>query len=127
MPAVGDVGVRIGLSAGEATTARTIRRTIDDAEIASPRDELDRYLPRASGPEQRRISCICTCTVDRDFAIDRHPDHGSVLFGCGFSGRGYKFAPVVGEILADLAIDGRPSHDIALLRAERFAKVTGVE
>lgn len=127
MPAVGDVGVKIGLSAGEATTARTIRRTIDDAEIASLHDVLDRYLPGASGPEQRRISCICTYTVDRDFVIDRHPDHGSVLFGCGFSGRGYKFAPVVGEILADLAIGGRPSHDIAFLRAERFAKVTGVE
>lgn len=126
MPAVADVGVKIGLSAGEATTARAIRRTIDDPEIASLRDVLDRYLPGASGPEQRRITCMCTYTVDRDFVIDRHPDHGSVLFGCGFSGRGYKFAPAVGEILADLAIDGRTAHDITFLRAERFAKVAGV-
>jgi sarcosine oxidase len=121
MSSVGDVGVKIGLSAGEPTTARSIRRTIDDAEIDYLRATLDRYLPGASGPEQRRITCMCTYTADRDFIIDHHPDHRQVSFGCGFSGRGYKFAPVVGEILADLTIDGRTSHDVAFLQAVRFA------
>jgi sarcosine oxidase len=120
MPSVGDIGVKIGLSAGETTTARTIRRTIDDPEIDLMRAVLDRYLPGASGPELRRITCMCTYTVDRDFIIDRHPAREQVLFGCGFSGRGYKFAPVVGEILTDLALDGQTSHDIGFLRAERF-------
>jgi sarcosine oxidase len=120
MPSVGDIGVKIGVSAGETTTARTIRRTIDDAEIDFLRATLDRYLPGASGPELRRITCMCTYTIDRDFVIDRHPGHDQVLFGCGFSGRGYKFAPVVGEILADLAVDGQTHHDIAFLRADRF-------
>ena len=121
MPSVGDVGVKIGLSAGEATTARTIRRSIDDAEIDYLRAALDRYLPGASGPELRRITCMCTYTVDRDFVIDRHPIYEQVLFGCGFSGRGYKFAPVVGEILADLAADGQTRHDIGFLAATRFS------
>jgi sarcosine oxidase len=120
MPSVGDIGVKIGVSAGEATTARTIRRTIDDAEIDFLRATLDRYLPGASGAERRRISCMCTYTVDRDFVIDHHPGHDQVVFGCGFSGRGYKFAPVVGEILADLAMEGQTRHDIAFLRADRF-------
>jgi sarcosine oxidase len=120
MPSVGDIGVKIGVSAGETTTARTIRRTIDDAEIDFLRATLDRYLPGASGPERRRITCMCTYTVDRDFVIDRHPGHDQVVFGCGFSGRGYKFAPVVGEILADLATDGQTRHDIAFLRVDRF-------
>jgi sarcosine oxidase len=120
MPSVGDIGVKIGLSAGETTTARSIRRTIDDPEIDLMRAVLDRYLPGASGPELRRITCMCTYTVDRDFIIDRHPAREQVLFGCGFSGRGYKFAPVVGEILTDLALDGQTRHDIGFLRAERF-------
>ncbi len=44
--------------------------------------------------------------------------------GCGFSGRGYKFAPVVGEVLADLALLGETSHDIGFLSAGRFAETT---
>ena len=82
---------------------------------------LDRYLPGSSGPELRRITCMRTYTVDRDFVIDRHPGHESVVFGCGFSGRGDKFAPVVGEILTDLAIDGQTVHDMAFLAATRFS------
>ncbi len=121
MPSVGDIGVKIGVSAGEATTARTIRRTIDDAEIDFLRAKLDRYLPGASGPERRRITCMCTYTVDHDFVIDRHPGHDQVVFGCGFSGRGYKFAPVVPEILADLAADGQTRHGIGFLASTRFS------
>jgi sarcosine oxidase len=122
MPAVGDIGVKIGLSAGEPTTARTIQRSIDDAEIALLRDVLDKYLPGASGAELRRMTCMCTYTIDRDFVIDRHPAHPQVAVGCGFSGRGYKFAPVVGEILADLALEGATRHDIGFLSARRFAE-----
>ena len=120
MPAVGDIGLKIGRSGGRETTARTIRRTIDDAEIDLLREALDKYLAGASGPEVRRITCMCTYTPDRDFVIDRHPDHPQVIFGCGFSGRGYKFAPTVGEILADLTIQGQTRHDIAFLSAGRF-------
>ena len=66
---------------------------------------------------------MCTYTVDRNFIIDRHPAHEQVVFGCGFSGRGYKFASVVGEILADLAVDGGTRHDIGFLSAQRFAGI----
>jgi sarcosine oxidase len=121
MPSVGDIGLKIGLSAGPVTTARTIRRSVDLEEIAVLRGVLDRYMPGASGAEVRHITCMCTYTVDGDFIIDRHPAHERVIFGCGFSGRGYKFAPVVGEILADLAIDGATRHDIGFLSASRFA------
>ena len=52
------------------------------------RGVLDRYLPGASGPVQRHMTCMCTYTVDGDFIIDRHPDHEQVVMACGFSGRG---------------------------------------
>jgi sarcosine oxidase len=122
MPAIGDVGLKIGCSEGGETTARTIRRTIDESEIEFLRSTLDKYLPGASGPVVRQITCMCTYTPDRDFIIDRHPTDRQVVFGCGFSGRGYKFAPVVGEILADLAVDGQTRHDVAFLSAQRFAR-----
>jgi sarcosine oxidase len=68
------------------------------------------------------MTCMCTYTVDGDFIIDHHPAHDQVSIACGFSGRGYKFAPVVGEILADLTLQGETGHDIGFLSARRFAE-----
>ena len=121
MPAVGDIGLKIGVACGEVTTARTIRREIDTGEVEFLRQTLDRYLPGAAGPVLKQITCMCTYTVDGDFIIDRHPGAPRVVFGCGFSGRGYKFAPVIGEILVDLATTGATRHDIGFLGAGRFA------
>lgn len=52
--------------------------------------------------------------------VDRHPAHEQVLIGCGFSGRGYKFTPTAGAILADLATDGTTRHDIGCRSERRF-------
>lgn len=123
IPAVDGVGLKIGrnrIKGVEHTTARTIRRTIDDSEIDVLREVLDRYMPGASGPEIKRLTCMCTYTPDDDFIVDRHPAHEQVLFGCGFSGRGYKFAPTMGEVLAELATEGATRHDISALSAGRF-------
>lgn len=124
MPAVEGVGLKLGLSGGEGhnvTTARTIDRSVSEAEINHLRLVLDTYMPGASGKELRHITCMCTYTPDRSFVVDHHPHHEQVLIGCGFSGRGYKFAPTIGEILADLAINGTSRHEIEFLSARRFA------
>lgn len=124
MPGVPGVGLKIGRSRlidGPTTTARTIDRTIREEEVALLRTVLDRYLPGASGPELRRITCLEAYSADDNFIVGRHPHHPQVLIGCGFSGRGFKFAPAVGEILAELATAGATRHDIAFLSAGRFA------
>jgi glycine/D-amino acid oxidase-like deaminating enzyme len=59
-------------------------------------------------------------TPDEDFIVELHPRHSQVAIACGFSGRGYKFAPTVGEIMADLVLSGRTDHDIAFLSSSRF-------
>jgi monomeric sarcosine oxidase len=64
--------------------------------------------------------CLYTMTPDEHFLIDFHPEHGNVLFATGFSGHGFKFAPVVGEILADLMIDRKTAHPIQKFRLSRF-------
>jgi sarcosine oxidase len=61
-----------------------------------------------------------TLTPDRHFLIDHHPEYPQVLFATGFSGHGFKFASVVGEILADLAIKGKTKHVIEQFRLARF-------
>jgi sarcosine oxidase len=65
-----------------------------------------------------------TVTPDRHFVIDIHPRYPQVSVACGFSGHGFKFAPTVGEVLADLAERGSTRHDIGLFSARRFTART---
>lgn len=65
-------------------------------------------------------TCVYTNTPDSDFIIDRHPKLKNVLFACGFSGHGFKFASAVGEILSQLAIDGKTEMDISNFSMDRF-------
>ncbi|WP_442754777.1 N-methyl-L-tryptophan oxidase [Methylocystis sp. JAN1] len=77
-------------------------------------------LPCASDRLLRWSNCIYTMTPDEDFIIDRGPATPELIFAAGFSGHGFKFASVVGEILADLAVDGATRQPIGFLSALRF-------
>jgi sarcosine oxidase len=86
------------------------------------RDWLATRIPSlAQGGWLGSKPCLYTLTPDEHFVIGRHPEHAEVVIACGFSGHGFKFAPVVGEILADLALAGQTRHDIALFDPARFA------
>lgn len=78
------------------------------------------YLPYASTELARKSPCIYTMTPDENFIIDSHPQHPNVSFATGFSGHGFKFSTVVGEILADLAQHGKTSHPIDFLKIRKF-------
>ena len=115
-------GLKIGRhDIGEPTTPETIRRDVDATEITMLRDVLDRYLPGASGEVRETLTCMYTDTPDSHFIIDLHPEHRNVAIACGFSGHGFKFASAIGEVLADLAIDGETQHDIGFLSVGRFS------
>jgi sarcosine oxidase len=121
-PALPGQGVKIGRhDIGEVCTPDTIRRQIDDAEIESLRGVLDRYLPGASGSVIKTLTCMYTNTPDRHFIIDHIPDAPQVVYGCGFSGHGFKFASAIGEVLAELAVDGSTRHDVAFLSPRRIS------
>jgi sarcosine oxidase len=79
-----------------------------------------RYFPDGDGPTLSMHTCLFTNTPDTHFVIDAHPDYPNVFIAGGFSGHGFKFCSVMGEILADLAQDGSTRHDISLFRAARF-------
>jgi glycine/D-amino acid oxidase-like deaminating enzyme len=72
------------------------------------------------GPVIESRTCWYTLTPDRHFIIDRYGDHPSVIVAAGFSGHGFKFAPVVGEIVADLAMGRVPMFDLKAFSAKRF-------
>ena len=120
---VGDVqhGVKFGRhDVGERCTPQTIRRTVDDAEVEALQAVLNRYLPGAGARVSSTLTCMYTLTPDRHFVVDRHPVHRNVVYGCGFSGHGFKFCSAIGEGLAALALDRVPPYPIEFLSARRF-------
>jgi sarcosine oxidase len=66
-------------------------------------------------------TCLFTNTPDEHFIVDRHPDYPQVYVASPCSGHGFKFASVIGEIMADLVETGATRHDIGLFRLDRFA------
>ena len=95
-------------------------REIHDDEVARLAEHLSTRLPTLPGRHLRGVACMYTSTPDQHFVIARHPAHATVTVAAGFSGHGFKFAPVVGEILADLALEGSTRHPISLFAPSRF-------
>lgn len=83
------------------------------------REFLDQFMPEASGDLKKGIICLYTRTPDGHFIIDKHPKHSHISIAAGFSGHGFKFASVVGEILSQLSISGETDHDISIFRLNR--------
>jgi sarcosine oxidase len=98
----------------------SMNRTVsaDDEEVL--RAAVRRYFPLADGPTLAMKTCLFTNTRDEHFVIETLADESRVSVAAGFSGHGYKFCSVVGEILADLALDGGTQHDISLFRLNRL-------
>jgi sarcosine oxidase len=97
----------------------TIDRTVHPHEVEMIRSYLAPRVPGLAGEPLRTATCMYTNTPDQHFVIAVHPEHPQVSVACGFSGHGFKFTPVIGEILADLAIDGSTAHPIALFDPRR--------
>ncbi|MBW3666706.1 MAG: N-methyl-L-tryptophan oxidase [Actinobacteria bacterium] len=120
-------GFKVGLyhHLGEEVDPDHMDREPNAADEAPLRDFTERHFPEAAGPTMALKTCLFTNSPDEHFIIDLHPDSDRVVVAAGFSGHGFKFSSLVGEILADLAIDGETRHDIGLLRISRFRRGTG--
>jgi glycine/D-amino acid oxidase-like deaminating enzyme len=107
---------------GELTTASEINREVDLARDVEPIVRaLEQWMPGSTQAFREAKPCMYTLTPDGHFVIDRHPEHANVILCGGFSGHGFKFAPVVGEVGADLALAGGSRHQIDFLSLRRFA------
>jgi sarcosine oxidase len=76
-------------------------------------------LPGLGHRVLRSVACSYTLTPDEHYVVGRHPGHDRVLVACGLSGHGFKLTPVLGEALADLAVDGVTSYDLGLFDPQR--------
>jgi sarcosine oxidase len=105
----------------EAVDPETYDRHVSAEDEALIRAAVADHLPGANGPLIDARTCVYTVTPDGDFIVDRLPGASSVVVASPCSGHGFKFAPVIGEILADLVEGQRSRHDISRFQIDRFA------
>ena len=121
-PIYGVPGMKIGKyhHRGGTVDPDTMNRQpdLDDEQVL--REGIRRYFPDADGPTMGMKTCLFTNTSDEHFIIDFLERDPRVAIAAGFSGHGFKFCSVVGEILADLALDGGTRHDISLFAMNRL-------
>lgn len=115
-------GFKVGLyhHLRETVDPDLMDREANAADEAPLREFTQRYFPEAAGPTMTLKTCLFTNSPDEHFILDHHPGTDRVVLAAGFSGHGFKFSSVVGEILADLSIDGETRHDIGRFRLDRF-------
>jgi sarcosine oxidase len=115
-------GVKAAIHGSDAVcTPETVDREVHESDIAAVIDKLSPRFPSLAGRVVKATTCFYTMTPDEHFIIGLHPHFPSVSVACGFSGHGFKFAPVVGEILTQLVTTGRSSHPIEIFSPLRFA------
>jgi sarcosine oxidase len=85
------------------------------------REGIRCYFPDADGPTMAMKACMFTNSPDEHFIIDRLPDRPNVAVAAGFSGHGFKFCSVIGEIMTELVVDGATRLDTSLFRLDRPA------
>jgi monomeric sarcosine oxidase len=103
-------------------TLETRRDTLMEARAKSTIQRLKSFLPGVTDEICDYQLCLYTKTPDEHFILDRHPAHPHVVIGGGFSGHGFKFGPLVGEILAELAFEGSSRHDLERFTLDRLTR-----
>jgi sarcosine oxidase len=107
-------GVKLSRVDEQPCTADTVDRMVTEAEIDQVRALLERHLTVGLGPLVEASVCLWANTPDHHFVVGHHPGHPEVVVAAGCSGHAFKYVPVLGEILADLAVDGKTAHAVAL-------------
>jgi sarcosine oxidase len=118
----GPIGLKLACHRpGKEVDPDNVERVSTPAEEDDIRYVLAKYLPEAGNEIITLKTCLYTYTRDENFIIDHLPGYDKrVTVACGFSGHGFKFVSVVGEILADLAMKGKTELPIGFLRLSRF-------
>ncbi|MBA2241775.1 MAG: FAD-dependent oxidoreductase [Chthoniobacterales bacterium] len=108
---------------GELTDPEHLDREVDRKSDIDPLFRaMEDWMPGAAGTLLQAKPCMYSLTPDEHFVVDYHPEYGNVVLCGGFSGHGFKFAPVIGEIAADLLLDGGTRHQIDFFALARFRK-----
>ncbi len=118
-PVFGEPAVKVAWDRCELVTDPETREMEPRDDVtAAIRRFVATHLPDADRGVHLAKTCLYTLTPDRDFVVDRLPGTERVFLAVG-AGHAFKFASLLGSILADLAIDGTTRHDISAFAASR--------
>jgi sarcosine oxidase len=121
LPEMG-AGVKIARHhGGEVVPLEQIRTSVDAEDIEPVRRFAADFVPGLEPAPVRSSVCRYTNTPDGHFLIDRHPRHRRVWVVSPCSGHGFKFASVVGEIVADRVTGVAPRFDLSLFSLQRLS------
>ena len=122
-PDLGD-GVKAAFhGVGAVTHPDELDRAVSEADIAPVRRALEAWIPGSTGHYLGGKVCMYSLTPDEHFVLGLHPADPRIVIAGGFSGHGFKFASVIGEIVTDLLADGATRHDIGFLSPLRFGRL----
>ncbi len=121
-PVYGIPGFKIGRyhHLNEQVNPDKVSRDISERDEEVLRACVSSYFPAANGPTMAMKTCLFTNSPDEHFIIGAHPNFENVSFAAGFSGHGYKFCSVIGEIMADISLTGSTAHDVSLFDPKRY-------
>jgi sarcosine oxidase len=121
-PQLDERGVKIGEHSGgdEVSDPLKVARGVDPEDRRRTIEFLCDYLPQVSHRAEDHTVCFYTFSPDNHFIVDRHPEYENVAFAAGLSGHGFKFAPVLGQVLSDFALRGSTDLPVAFLSLNRF-------
>lgn len=115
-------GVKLGIhTLGEPCHPDTVDRELRETDAEPFHTFLGANMPALDGRVLEGEACLYSNTPDAHFILGAHPAHPQVLVAAGFSGHGFKFCPLIGEVLRDLVVDGRTSHPVELFSPSRFS------
>jgi len=118
-------GVKVGRHhEGEYTQADRVRREVGADDVEALRVILRCIMPALDTPPRASAVCMYTNTPDENFLIDFHPVHPQVLLASICSGHGFKFSSAMGEVLADLLLEGRSRFDLSLFGLKRLQRAS---
>ncbi|XP_068680940.1 peroxisomal sarcosine oxidase-like [Montipora foliosa] len=110
-----------GLEIGDPDLRDVLPKEKDQVFINRVAELIKAQFPGVKSQPSIVENCIYTVTPDHLFVLDRHPEFRNIIIGAGFSGHGFKMAPVVGKILSQLALGEKVSYDILPFRLSRFS------
>jgi sarcosine oxidase len=112
---------KVGIHSGhEECIPSTLDRVIRAGDELAIRSAIESRIPDLNGEVSRGAACMYSMTPDEHFIIDAHPEYPQVTLAAGFSGHGFKFSSVAGEILSELATMRKTGKNIALFSGSRF-------
>ncbi len=122
VPQDSELGVKVAEHTGGLAVDDPLHpdRTLHAADQRRIETCLAAHLPGVSSECTAHSVCMYTMTPDGHFVVDRHPQHAQVVLTAGLSGHGFKFTSVLGEIMAELALEAHTQHAIDFLSCRRF-------